>query len=294
MPVTRNSAVQVLLKGLGTLVLALGFIALIGRVPFVPESSYKTQAAADSIRQPGHLLPALQIDTGFIRGEPESRSEPDSPTVLDPLQPPMGLFKASFAATETSPGFTTAEERVPGECQGAGRRYVDMVCANCELLSSDSKTDPLSMLVWNQYDSGETFSNGVTPDCISVAADGVPVVGVLRFGGNTAALTEGGEQSLASNVPLIAGATRAAEFEVGGWIATLDNVARPSTALTDMALELRNRGWREVSEPPNDYRPAFEGERVFVNSAGVHFVISLSRQDRTHQLISIVSAGPRG
>jgi hypothetical protein len=263
-------------------------------VPFLPDRAKKPDIAATDSRHPQHLLSALQIDTGIVRGEPNSAPGLGNSAVFDPLQPSMGLFKASFSATETSPGFTTAEERVPGECQGAGRRYVDMVCADCELLSGESKTDLLSMLVWNQYDSGETLTHAVTPDCVSVAADGVPVVGTLRFGGGAADLTDGRARTVVSGVPLIAGATRAAEFEVGGWVATLDNVARPSTALADMTLALRNRGWREVSKPPSDYRPAFEGERVFINGAGVHCVISLSRQDRTHQLISIVSSGPRG
>ncbi len=294
MPVTRKSAIQILLKGLGTLMLALGFVALVGRVPFLPDPDDKPDLSGGDNHRPEHLLTALNIDTGVIPSQPESAFTPGDMGAFDPLQPPMGLFKASFSATATSPGFTTAEQRVPGKCRGAGRRYVETVCADCELLSGVSESEDLSILVWNQHDGAETVTRAVTPDCISVDTDGTPVVGTLRFGAGAADLTDGRTHSAGGGVPLIAGATRAAEFAVGGWVATLDNVARPSTALADMALALRKRGWREVSELPDDYSAAFEGERVFINSAGVHCVISLSRQDRTHQLISIVSSGPRG
>lgn len=206
----------------------------------------------------------------------------------------LGLFTAQFAATDSSPGFTTREHRVPGRCEGAGRRYIDQVCPGCQMLADGSVGVPPSMLLWLDPASQGGAVHAVSTDCMAVGPDGVPVVGTLVM--NDPALDLAGEgSSLALDVvPLLPGATRLAAIEMGDWLAIFDDVARPSNALSDMAAALRDKGWRETADPEAGGLPTFAGERVFTKNANVFCVISLSKQGGSYQLLTVVSSGARG
>jgi hypothetical protein len=94
-----------------------------------------------------------------------------------------------------------------------------------------------------------------------------------------------------SAVPLLPGATRTASIEVGAWLATFDRVGRPSTALADMVRLLGARGWREIPEGRKLDARQFEGDRVLTNDDDDTCVLSLTRQDDGHQLLTIISPG---
>ena len=291
MPVKRNALTSIVLKSVGTLALAVAFVAMVGRAPFLPDEVERVDGGSDAAVQP---VPGPGIQTAALDGAMALPVQASDHPMPGPLQPSMGLFKANFSGSAEGGGFATAEHRVSGTCEGAGLRYIEEVCPDCQATAGKGQGDLPAMLVWTDPDEPAGSINSVTADCISVSIDGAAIVGTLTLGGDTLDLADGLTSGAAGYVPLIAGATRVAAIEIGGWIATFDHVGRPSTALADMATLLVNRGWREVSDPPSDPSPDFEGERIFVNGAGVHCVISLSKQDQTHQLISIISSGLRG
>jgi hypothetical protein len=148
------------------------------------------------------------------------------------------------------------------------------------------------MLLWMAPAGGAV--QAVSTDCIAVGTDGVPIVGALSMIDPALDMTDEGSSLAGDVVPLLPGAVRVAAIEMGDWLAVFDQVARPSTALSDMAIALTGKGWRETGDPEAGGLPAFAGERVFTKNAEVFCVISLSKQGGNYQLLTVVSSGARG
>lgn len=286
----KVSIASVLLKAVGTAALALGFVALVGRVPFMPQSPAGS-AASESPRSMNDR-PLARLAVGEFSGT-LPLVDPDAPVaVTGDMDKALGLFRGEFAATDASPGFATAEHPVPGRCEGAGRRYIERECPGCQVIADRSAAFSPSMLLWMAPASSAV--QAVSTDCIAVGADGVPVVGTLVMSDPALDLTDEGSSLAGDVVPLLPGAVRVAAIEMGDWLAVFDQVARPSTALSDMATALRDKGWRETGDPQAGGLPAFAGERVFTKNAEVFCVISLSEQGGSYQLLTVVSSGARG
>jgi hypothetical protein len=285
----KYSPHNILLKGLGTIVLAGGFVWMVGRAPFMPDITNESEAVPASAR-PEYALQNLVIDPGGLLREPSQPLLNPMNPVTAGLEPAMGLYKARFASSESSPGFATEEYRVQGTCTGAGYRFIRETCPDCRILTDHSTDKMPPMLMWTEAGDGERSIRTVSTDCISVGPDGVPVVGTLRFGEGVADLSGESNHSAVEVVPLLPGSSRVAAVEIGGWLAIFDNVARPSTALPDMATALRNRGWREASGTEPGYNPVFEGERIFTNDQNAFCVVSLSKQGDSYQLLTVVSS----
>jgi hypothetical protein len=282
------------LKALATVGLALGFVTLVGRVPFVPQQADRPVVDNRRLAVIGSNRSIAGLGTGGMEPAilPPMSTQPIPVTVN--IDNAFGLFNAQFAASESSPGFATEEHRVPGQCSGAGRRHVEKICPACQVIAGKGGGSLPSMLMWTEVLDGEDVMRAVSTDCLSFATDGVPIVGTLRLGLEAVDLTNGNPDVVNDIVPLLPGATRIAAIEVGQWLAIFDHVARPSTALPDMAAALAVRGWQETSGADASVLPEFEGERVFKKSTDSYCVISLSKQGETYQLLTVVSAIARG
>jgi len=278
----------VLLKSLGTLILAGAFVWMVGRAPFLPNELHSAKESEESARS-GYLLRNLNINSGSLSADP-SQASTLQPVVTAGLEPALGLFKARFAGDQAGSGFATEEHRVQGECAGAGFRYIRETCPDCEIINKPSPEYAPPMLMWSKAGGTTGGVRTVSTDCISVGPDGVPVVGTLSFGDGVADLAANSNDLAVDIVPLVPGSSRLAAVEVGGWLATFDQVVRPSTALQDMASRLLDAGWREASQSEPGYRPVFVGERVFTKSDNAFCVISLSKQGETYQLLTMVSS----
>jgi hypothetical protein len=281
---------SVLLKSFGTLVLAGAFVWMVGRAPFLPDLS-RENAATGNNAQSSYLLRNLNINSGSAPAGPPQWSALPPAAVTAGLEPAMGLFKARFAGDEPGSGFATEEHRVPGECAGAGYRYIRNTCPDCQIINKPLSDKAQPMLMWTDANVAKGGIKSVSTDCVSIGPDGVPVVGTLSFGDGAVDLSAQSNDIAADIVPLIPGSSRIAAVEIGGWLATFDEVARPSTALHDMTAHLLGQGWREApqSEEPG-YRPAFVGERVFTNRQNAFCVISISKQGDSYQVLTVVSS----
>lgn len=279
----RNKLLSILLKAAGTLALALAFVALVTRVPFLPQDAGESGPAhpdqAGSPAAPGTGAPALLTGQGGVTGSFDGT---------------FGLFRGSFSDPSAGTGFSMEEHRVAGACAEAGRRYLERSCPSCQVLPGAPGSSGPPMLTWVDDRGEEPMMRAVSRDCISMAADGVPVVATLRIGNDLADLTQAKPDPKVRLVPLLPGATRIAALELGSWLAIFDQVGRPSTALADMAAALTGRGWRETSGAEAQSLPAFEGERVFTRNDDTFCVISLRKQGDTYQLLTVVSSSARG
>ena len=91
-------------------------------------------------------------------------------------------------------------------------------------------------------------------------------------------------------MPLVPGDERLAAFEIGGWLATLDQVARPAAAMEDMNRMLVQRGWREAKGQEAASFGDLPGQRVFTNDANALCVVTLNEEGGRYQLMTILSS----
>lgn len=288
----RIPVIPILIKALATAGLAFGFVVFVAKVPFVPPPPIATDESESTAQRNDRAVPRLT--TGGMPAGGAVTTEMPPIMVTGDMDAGMGLFKASFAGSESEPGFTTEEHRVPGECTGAGRRYLQSKCPHCRIVAAEDDLELPSALIWTDPADDRSLLRSVSRDCVSIGADGVPIVGVLEFAGPTADLAGDNAAVDGDIVPLLPGATRIAAMEIGPWLAVFDQVARASTALPDMAAALERRGWRETGEADAGGLPSFVGERVFTKNTDVFCVISLSKQGGTYQLLTVVSSRTRG
>lgn len=285
----KKSIVTVGLKALGTVALALGFVFVVGRAPFIADSADETDIARHTMESQYSMATDFQVDTGALQS-PNLPSMPDTTDEDIGFAPSLGLFNASFAASDRHSGFATAEHRIPGSCANAGLRFIETECPMCELIGGGGEAGGSEMLMWRQVIETKNVFQVVSRNCMSIAPDGVPIVGTLRFGEGPANLTEASIDLAEGIVPLLPGATRVASISLGQWFATYDEVARPSAALLDMTRALREWGWREVSSGADPGPETFQGQRVFTNKANATCVISLTSQDDVYQLLTIINS----
>jgi hypothetical protein len=274
----RYLSTSVIGKVLGTVVLAGGFLLLISQAPFVPESDEPAPRGGATLAAPN----VTRVDDDAGAGFP------------DGFEPPAGLFKAYFAASADSPGFGTQEHSVQGVCEGAGKRWSTENCPACAPLATEARDGFPALLLWTETVDGVNRTRAVTADCTEMGSDGLAVVTSITFDDplSTAGITEPATRG--SLVPLLPGATRTAALEVGEWLATFDRVARPSTALGDMVALLETEGWRDIATGARFDMQTFEGERVLTNDANATCLLTLTKQDGDHQLLTIISPGRRG
>ncbi|MDB4261619.1 hypothetical protein N9878_01995, partial [bacterium] len=187
--------------------------------------------------------------------------------------------------------------QVEGDCMGAGRRYIEQVCPGCQVLSGDGKSgqsvEP-GVVMWMDGASGSEAVSAVSANCSRVAANGSAIVDVLRFAGGPLSLEQSGTQLALDIVPLLHRAERVAVFEMGGWLATMDEVPNPRTAINDMLIALKQRGWREASDHESADVKMFAQQRVFTNNDNALCVVTLSQEGDTAQLLTIMSSYTRG
>lgn len=279
MPVKRNELKTIVVRVLGTVVLAVGFLFFVATAPFMPQSEdivIPPEPVAVVDRPPANLT---MPPPGYSRGASGLSGPPT-------LQPMLGLFEAEFAQVDDQLGFSTSEHKVAGECNNAGRRFLEQECPGCGLLGDSPETE---MLMWQQTSNGAKVVRSVSRHCMRVTPDGHSIVGTLEFGDGKVNLIDDGPDRDPSQVPLISGAVRLASVRVGLWSATYDKVPRPASALQDMTNALELRGWREVSESEHIPEDAFGGQRVFTNDGSAVCVISLIRQGQDYQLTTIIS-----
>jgi hypothetical protein len=274
-------------RALGTLALVIGFVVFVSRAPFLAGAD---GSGTDPERPPlGVQVPAeLLAESGTMKEALVPTVGPAASGLA--FEPSFGLFNGNFAATSNQPGFHTGEHTVSGDCLGAGQRYFESECPGCGLLGGDVTGDT-GTLMWQQTIDGKSVVRAVSRHCISMGPDGLPVVGSLTFGDGPAHLGHGAAVPDTTLVPLLVGATRVATISLGDWSATYDDVARPGTALPDMAAALGKRGWREVSDHPEVRREkAFQGHRVFTNDTNAVCMISLTGQGDSYQLLTIINS----
>lgn len=281
----KNSPGQLAIKAVGTLVLAVGFIILLARTPFMPNH---TNALGTQV-QDALQLRATELNTGAA----EQAELAASSLAIAGLDPSLGLLSAQFDASDSEAGFATREYQLDGECMGAGRRHIQQVCPDCDVISGGQRGEQPEMLMWKQPETAGEHLLAVSADCTNVASDGQAVVSVLAFGDGNIHLSAG--QSAADGiVPLLPGSKRLATFELGQWLATVDSTPRPDSALNDMAGALSRQGWREVSGQSVADLQVFDIQRVFVNRANELCIVSISADDGTPQLLTIVNHSTRG
>lgn len=275
---------SVIIKGVGTFLLAIAFVAFVTNAPFltVPDTDPAEPAAITP------MSPAMASKTGAMQGKVLPGAGESDKAILE-TQTSFGLFNARFASSLNQPGFSTEEHEVPGSCAGAGRRFFESECPDCVLIG-DSESGGTPMLLWRQVINGTESTRAVSSSCTEFSSEGVPIVGSLTFGDDAIDLTNESASEDSSDVPLLAGAVRVASISLGAWSATYDDVARPSSALPDMASALVRRGWREVTDAPEFDDDSFAGHRVFVNAVNELCMISLSRQGTSYQLLTIINS----
>lgn len=286
MSVVKDTLKKIVLRSVGTVVLAAGFVLMVGRAPFVnaPDDVADRPASDAPVR---YAMPATgKVGTGALDGP----NLPPSPEEIDEnvdVNPSLGLFNARFAATGDSPGFATEEHEIAGPCAGAGLRFIDTTCPDCQLIDAGPNAE---VLLWSEDVDGNTVIRSVSRHCINEPAVGVSVVATLRFEDGPLNFASGVADRTIGRIPLVAGATRVASIDLGQWTATYDEVARPSSALLDMTTALEKWGWRKVAGAPESNPKVFEGQRVFTNAANATCVISLTKQDDVYQLLTVINS----
>ncbi|HNP34698.1 MAG TPA: hypothetical protein PKK10_02490 [Woeseiaceae bacterium] len=276
----------VITRSLGTVVLLFGCVLFMARAPFLHDN---TQAATHQQRPPLRSPPATAalLDPGAMTTPVLPELGPPGASAM--LQPSFGLFEANFAATDDQPGFHTAEHPMAGNCTAAGERYFAATCPGCELIGG-SEAQSAEMLLWNQTVDGREVLRAASRNCTGTSATGLAIVGTLDFDTSPVNLGDSTKPVDTHRVPLLAGALRITSITLGDWSATYDQVARPSSALPDMASALQKRGWREVSDPELLGQGAFQGQRVFTNETNWLCMISLTKQGDNFQLLTIINS----
>ena len=277
--ITRRFS-RVLFNILATGVLAAVFVMLFVRAPYwAPHEPAGRSAAA-----PG--MPAFDPATRAVA--------PVEPSALQPAStsgppPGMGLFSGQFAGLEGLPEFSMEEHSVQGGCVGAGRRYLEAICPGCAAFEVSEQPGQPSMLVWTENRSGTDVLRSVTTDCVAAGRDGEVVVGTLALGGGAEAASGQDTQMALDIVPLLPGSRRLSALEMGGWLATIDEVEHDAGPLDAMAKALRRKGWQDVAGQPLDGVAGVEEQRVFRGQGQSTCVIYLSRQAGATQLVTLVS-----
>lgn len=282
----KGKVLEIVLKSLGTVALAIGFLFMVGGAPFVNSSVDKGTEIAPPASSPYSFPADLQVGTGALDA-PNLPPSPDDLTDGDDVDPSIGLFNARFAAADGSPGFATEEREVSGSCAGAGERYVQIECPGCQVLNSGVNSE---VVIWSKEVDDKVVVRAVSRNCVRETSVGSSVVASLRFEDDVVDFTGGTPDLSVGRIPLLAGATRVASINLGQWFATYDEVPRPSTALLDMTRALRDWGWREVSSGAEPGPDTFQGQRVFTNRANATCVISLTRQDGVYQLLTVINS----
>jgi len=287
----KSGILKISFKVLGTIILVGGFLLLVARTPFLSDDRAPLPADSGQYATEQQNLPNFRLDPGGL--SPEDFPVPGGPGFEGGSG--LGLYKAYFSETADSPGFATEEFRVEGDCEGAGRRYVEEACPDCLIIAGEpGEPGEPAMLMWTQLHEGEPAFYTVTADCMAIGDDGVPIVGTVRFGGGAVDLVGRTEELALARVPLLPGATRLAAVEIGEWLTTFDDVVRPSSALADMAVALGEMGWRTAGDSVREDLQRFEGDQVFTNSANAVCVISLQQIGNTHRLTTLISTNARG
>ena len=271
-------------KFLGTLALAVGFIFLVAQSPFLAQSPGQARERAE--QGDGGPLLAFPNRSGAL--EIPGSVAPLSVTPQDTLTSSLGLFRGEFGGGP-SPGFTTAEHRVPGSCAGAGRRLAKEQCPACEIRTTPEIAGEQQMLIWSPQ-PGDSAVVSAPLNCTAFDQDGTPLVTVIAFGDGAVNLAGSGDVIARDRVPLVAGANRLAAFELGGWLAVLDEVRSPQQALGDMQQSLIGQGWRKASGSEVPDLPGAEDQLVFTNAANELCVVTLSIEESANQLLTIISS----
>lgn len=279
---------QVLLKIIATGLLAAAFVALFINVPFLSQldkSKPRGVAVTDGMN---HLkLPALDIDTGVL--PPSTLPGLQNPS-LSGLQPAIGLFNAQFAQSGGTPGFVTKEHTVDGVCEGAGRRYIERVCPECEIMEGSKQTGQPAMLLWTEPGENGEALRSVTADCTATSPGGKAVVSSLSFGEDGGDLATNSQQMALDIVPLLPGSKRVSAVEMGGWMATMDEVDDPENALDAMSAALHKKGWRNAPGQPLEAVAGVGEHRVFSREGQATCVIYLSATGGTTQLVTVIGS----
>lgn len=286
MSLVKSKPLEIILKSLGTIALAIGFVYMVGVAPFINGPLDTNSESASSTISPYPAPVDLQVGSGAL----DAPNLPPSPAELSDsgeVNPSMGLFNARFASADGSPGFATEEREVSGSCLGAGKRYLQTECAGCQVMNAGENSE---VLIWNEDIDDSVVVRAVSRDCVRETSSGASVIATLRFEDNVVNFTSGMADLSVGRIPLLAGATRLASINLGSWFATYDEVPRPSSALREMASALGDWGWREVSSGIDPDPETFQGQRVFTNSANATCVISLIKENDGYQLLTVVNS----
>ncbi|MCK5887229.1 MAG: hypothetical protein KAG70_12135, partial [Alcanivorax sp.] len=173
----KNSPQQLIIKALGTVVLCVGFVYMVTRTPFMPQTSTGPGAIVPGGQQQALMLKNITLDTGTASHQ--------LPTMdaINSAMPSLGLFKARYGTSIANPGFATQEHEMPGPCTGAGRRYIEQVCPECQIMTGGPQPGQPEMLLWSGEDPGYSKAGAVSANCSNTADDGSVIVNVLQFGG---------------------------------------------------------------------------------------------------------------
>lgn len=281
----KSGLKSVLFRVAGTAVLIFGFVVFMARAPFLAGHDPRP----DMGDRPPLTSPSIDLAaaTGALTGPVLPTGGPSDAGTS--LQPSFGLFNADFAAADGQQGFSTSEHAVQGPCRNAGERYFKSVCPDCAPLGGD-EAGATDMLMWEQTIDGNDVIRSVSRHCIGTTPAQLAVVGSLTFDNSNSVSLANSNAPDTGDVPLLAGASRVVAITLGNWSATYDDVARPSSAISDMTEELERRGWREVTDHEAFRQDAFQGQRVFTNSANWLCMISLTRQGDGYQLLTIINS----
>jgi hypothetical protein len=275
-----SQVTKVVLNIAVTGLLAVGFFALFVNVPFLSQfTGEKPESPQTVLKPPMFVLPGAEIFSGVL--PPSTLPGLQAPGTTG-LFPSAGLFSARFAAIDGNPAYATVEVAVDGACLDAGRRHIEQVCPDCQVLEGKSRQGLPQMLLWTEPGEKENKIHSVTTDCTEVANDGRAIVGTVSFDGD-----ENGNST--DIVPLLAGGTRLAAMEMGGWLTTMDLVEQPEKALLNMSAALQERGWREAAGQESGIGVPLSDQRVFTKNGRATCVVYISRDGGTAQLITVVS-----
>lgn len=270
---------KILSNVVATGLLAAGAVMLLTNVPFLTPD---TEAPPLILTPPSLKMPGLDLSTGVV---PTSTLPGLQTPNGSGIYPDLGEFNARFANTGDSPAFAIQEIAVEGACEGAGRRYIEKTCPDCETVGDTQQSGQTPMLLWTDSSGAGDKLLSISADCISTRPDGNVVVGLVNLSGNL--LNTAGDSTQV--IPLVKGGERLAAMELGGWLTTMDRVGDPATALAEMTAALLVKGWREALGQQSSIGVLSSEQRVFVRNQNETCVIYLSRDGNQVQLVSIVS-----